>query len=155
MPMEEMHLRPMFRTYAVFLGCLMALVLAIAGLASLFAPSFNYAFFAMGSIVAAALFLQILQRYLLHSSTEYVIDGNEITEVKGFWAKDEKHVPIDKIQNYTIDRSTFGKLLGVASVGIQTARAESGYEITLRAIPEKDVESLDEFLDAYVGGGKK
>ena len=153
--MEEMRLRPMFHKYAVFLGCLMALVLGLAGLASLFAPSFSYAFFAMGGIVATALLLQISQRYLLHSSTEYVVDGNEITEVRGFWAKDEKHVPIDKIQNYTIDRSTFGKFLGVASVGIQTARAESGYEITLRAIPEKDVESLDRFLDAHVGGGKK
>ncbi len=153
--MEEMRLRPMFHKYAVFLGCLMALVLGLAGLASLFAPQFSYAFFALGGIVDAALLLQVLQRYNLHASTEYVVDGNEITEVRGFWAKDEKHVPLDKIQNYTIDRSTFGKLLGVASVGIQTARAESGYEITLRAIPEKDVESLDKFLDAHVGGGKK
>ena len=155
MPMEEMRLRPMFHKYAVFLGCLMALIMALAGLASLFFPAFSYALLAIGGIISMAPLLQILQRYTLHASTEYVVGENEIVEVKGFWAKDEKHVPISKIQNYTIDRSTFGKLLGVASVGIQTARAESGYEITLRAIPEKDVESLDKFLDAHVGGGKK
>ena len=153
--MVEMRLRPMFRKYAVFLGGLIALDLALAGLASLFFPAFSYALFALGGIIALPLLLQISQRYYIHTSTEYVIDDSEITEVKGFWAKGERHIPISKIEDYTVDRTMFGKFLGIASIGIQTARAESGYEITLRAIPEKDVELLDKFLDAQVGSGKK
>lgn len=153
--MEEMRLRPMFHKYAVFLGALMALVLALAWLASMLFPPFSYALLALGGILALALLLQVLQRYYFHASTEYVVDDSEITEIKGFWAKDERHVPISKIEDYTVDRTMFGKVLGVASIGIQTARAEQGYEITLRAIPENDVEALDKFLDAQVGSGKK
>ena len=40
MCMVEMRLRPMFRKYAVFLGGLIALDLALAGLASLFLRTF-------------------------------------------------------------------------------------------------------------------
>jgi len=153
--MEEMRLRPMFRKYALFLGGLIALVLAIAGLASLLFPSASYALLALGGILALALLLQISQRYYIHTSTEYVIDNSEITEIRGFWAKDENHVPISKIEDYKVDRTMLGKFLGVASIGIQTARAERGYELTLISIPEKDAEALDKFLDAQVGSGKK
>ena len=153
--MEEMHLRPVFHRYAVFLGGAIAVILAFAGLASLFFPAISPPALAIGGLLAVVLLARILQRYYLHTSTEYVIDDNEITEVTGFWAKDEKHVPISKIEDYTINRTMFGKLLGVANIGIQTARAESGNEIVLRAIRENDAETLDKLLDAQVGSGKK
>ncbi|MCX6770961.1 MAG: PH domain-containing protein [Candidatus Micrarchaeota archaeon] len=153
--MEKMRLRPAFRPYAIFLGGLIALILALAGIASLLLPDFGYLWLALAGILTAALLLQLLQRYYFHAATEYVVDDNEITEIKGFWAKDENHVPIGKVQDYTLDRSVVGKLLGLASIGIQTARAERGYEIILRAIPEKDAEALDRFLDAQAGSGKK
>jgi len=145
----------MFHKYALVLGAMAALALVLAWLASLLFPDFGFLALALGGIVAIALLSQIMRRYYFHASTEYVVADSEITEVKGFWAKDERHVPISKIQNYTIDRSMIGKLLGIANVGVQTARAESGYEITLRAISEKEVEALDKLLGARAESGKK
>ena len=96
-----------------------------------------------------------IARYYLRITTEYVINDDEITEITGMWAKDENHVPIEKIEDYNIDRSLLGKFLGVANIGIQTARAERGYEIVMRAIPEKDVAALDQALDKLVNAKRQ
>ena len=153
--MSEMHIRPAFRVYAVFFGALLAIALALAWLAGVAFPDFGYPALALGGIAAAAIFLHILQCYYIHASTEYVAGGNEIIEVKGLWAKDENHVPVSKIEDYTVDRSVVGKFLGVASVGIQTARAERGYEIRLRTIPEKDAEAVGKFIDGQANAMAK
>jgi uncharacterized membrane protein YdbT with pleckstrin-like domain len=148
--MEEMRLRPAIHKYAMFWGCLIAVDAAAAIIAGLLSPGYSMPIFAIGGAIAMVMLGKILQRLYLRISTEYVVNDSEINEITGLWAKDENHVPIVKIEDYNIDRSLLGKFLGVASIGIQTARAEHGYEILMQAIPEKDVAALDAALGKLV-----
>ena len=148
--MEEMRLRPAFHEYAMFWGGLIAAVVVAALIANALAPGLALPVFALALILALFMLFNVLQRYYLRITTEYVINDDEITEITGLWAKDENHVPIEKIQDYNVDRSLLGKFLSVANVGIQTARAERGYEIVMRAIPENDLAALDQELKKIV-----
>ena len=148
--MEEMRLRPAIHKYAMFWGCLIVALVVLALIASALAPGFAVPIFALAILLIAIMLFKVLQRYYLRISTEYVVNDSEITEITGLWAKDENHVPIEKIEDYSVDRSFLGKFLGVASIGVQTARAERGYEIVMKAIPEKDVSALDQALKQLV-----
>ena len=148
--MEEMRLRPAFHKYAMFWGSLIAAVAVVALVISALAPDIAIPVFAVAGVLALFMLSKIAERYYLRITTEYVVNDDEITEITGMWAKDENHVPMDKIEDYNIDRSLLGKFLGVASIGIQTARAERGYEIVMRAITEKDVAALDQELKQIV-----
>jgi uncharacterized membrane protein YdbT with pleckstrin-like domain len=145
--MEELRLRPALRAYALVYLSLIALFVAAALLADALSPDIGPMAMALAALPSLLLLFKLLQRIGLHVSIEYVIGENVVTQITGLWAKDETNVPISKIQDYKIDRSFIGKLIGVASVGIQTARAERGFEMVMIDIPEKDVESLKQAFE--------
>ena len=142
--MEEIRLRPVFHKYAVFWAGLMAALALIALIAIALAPGSATLVSAFALILGALMIFKVLERYYLRITTEYVVNDDEIIEISGLWAKDEVHIPVGKVEDYTIDRSVLGKFLGVASISIQTAGAEKGPEMMLRAIPEKEVAKLDQ-----------
>ncbi|MFA5105351.1 MAG: PH domain-containing protein [Candidatus Micrarchaeia archaeon] len=143
----EKHLRPALHPYAkLCLGLIALFVIAGSIISSLY-PDYNLPALVMAAVLSILSLLKLSHYAYLHYFTEYVVDDSEIKSVYGIWAKDENHVPIEKIEDYNIDRSIIGKLLGLASIGVQTARGERGYEVMLLSLPEKEVEALDQMLD--------
>jgi membrane protein YdbS with pleckstrin-like domain len=145
--MGELHLRPALKPYAIVYLSLIVLFIAAALLVNALSPDLSLPSMAVAGLLSLFVLIKLLQRFYLHISTEYIINSSTITQTLGLWVKDENHVPIGKVQDYKIDRSFTGKLLGVANVGIQTARAERGFEMVLQGIPEKGVADLKELLE--------
>jgi uncharacterized membrane protein YdbT with pleckstrin-like domain len=145
--MEELRLRPALRAYAIMYLSLIALLIAAAASANALLPDLGPIATAIAAFLGLLVLLKLLQRAYLHITTEYVVSGSMITQITGLWAKDETNVPTDKVQDYKIDRSFIGKLLGVAAIGIQTARGERGFEMVLSDIPEKDVNGVKQVLE--------
>ena len=152
--MEEMRLRPAIHKYATFWGALIAATAALSLFTSLIVPGAAAPLLFAAGLLCLFMLAKVAERWYLRATTEYVISDDEIVEIDGLWAKDEMHVPLEKIQNYTVDRSLLAKFLGVASIGLETARAERGFEIIMKAIPEAEVARVVEFLDERVGPKK-
>ncbi|HQT45490.1 MAG TPA: PH domain-containing protein [Candidatus Micrarchaeota archaeon] len=143
----EKHLKPALSPYTkLYLGLIALLVIA-GSIASTLYPDYIIQIIAVVGVLSALAVAKLLHYAYRHYFTEYVIDDSEISMVYGIWAKDEKHIPIEKIEDYNILRTVSGKILGVADIGIQTARGESGFEVVLRSIREKDAEEIDVQLD--------
>ncbi len=144
--MGSMNLRPALRPYMRAFGALaVILVLAVFIAASLDGDT-GIAVLSM-AVLAGLLALGWLGiHFYSHISNLYSVSDGEIIRISGIWVKDEYHVPISKIQDYEVNRSYVGELLGVADVGIQTGRAERGFEIILQSIHEKDLPALEQML---------
>jgi len=143
----QKRLRPAIKPYAkLFLAP--AGVLFVVALASwLFGGDNGLVIAAVAGIGAGGCVLKFFDYAYTHYVCEYTIDDSEITMITGFWAKDERHVPIDKIEDYKVDRSLVSKLLRLADIGVQTGRGERGFEVTLHSIPDEETRELDAFLD--------
>ena len=148
--MDELRFRPALRAYAIAYLSLIALLAVAALVAGALSPILGLVAMALAALLGLLLLLKLLQQAYLHITTEYVVNDSVISQITGLWAKDENNVPISKIQDYKVDRSFLGKLIGVATVGIQTARAERGYEMVLKDIPENDVDGLKRALEMPV-----
>jgi uncharacterized membrane protein YdbT with pleckstrin-like domain len=144
--MESMNLRPALRPYMRAFGALAVLLVLASFLGGALEGEIQLV--ALSLIVLAGLlalgWLGI--HYYSHISNLYSVSENEIIRVAGIWVKDEYHVPISKIQDYKVNRSYVGELLGVADLGVQTGRAERGFEIILQSIHEKDLPVLEQML---------
>ncbi|VVC01604.1 Bacterial PH domain protein [uncultured archaeon] len=151
--MEE-RFRPVVRPYIrLYLGLIVFFV-ALASIAAILYPEGELAAYIIAGALSALCLLKLLEQAGLHFLREYIIDDNKITEIFGYWITSENHVPIDKIQDYSIDRTILNKLLGLADIGIQTARAERGFEITMRSIPEARAEHLNTLLAELLHRGQ-
>lgn len=124
--MEEMHLRPALRPYVWICAGFIAIFFLLAFAVGLLSPGLLPIALGISIILTALVLIRFLHLCIVHFSNEYTVTDGEITRVAGIWAKNEYHVPIDKIEDYKVSRSFFGKLIGVADIGIQTARAERG-----------------------------
>jgi len=146
--MEELRLRPALRAYAIVYLSSIALFIAAAFIANAIPYGFGPVVAVLAAVLSLFLLFKLSQRAYLHMTTVYIVSDSVVTQISGIWATDETHVPISKIQNYKIDRSFLGKLIGVATIGMQTARAERGFEMVLRDIPEKGIDGVKAALGA-------
>lgn len=144
--MDEMRLRPALRPYAWVCAGVIVFFFVIALIFGLLSGQLLI-FLGIAVILSVLVLIKFAHIIYVHYSNEYVVNDSEIIRVAGIWAKNEYHVPIDKIEDYKVTRTFFGRMLGVANVGIQTARAERGFEITLQSMLEKDAADLDQLLE--------
>ncbi len=143
----EKRLKPALGPYTkLYLG-LVALFIIGGSIASALYPDYITPVLAVAGALSILALAKLSHYAYLHYFTDYVIDDSEISTVYGIWAKDENHVPIEKIEDYSIVRTVTGKILGITDIGIQTARGERGFEVVLRSIREKDAEEIDVMLD--------
>jgi len=153
--MQELQLQPAFHKYGLVCTGTIILLMAVGLIVNFLYPDFGMAVLAVAAFLSLLVLFKLLNRFYLHITTSYIVTESEITQIAGLWVKNETHVPIDRIEDYAINRSFLGKILGVASIGLQTARAEAGYEMVLQAIPETDVATLDALLEKLVRPAKK
>ena len=82
--------------------------------------------------------LASVYRYML---TGYAIERGTLTVRRGGLWKQERSIPLDRIQNVTIKRSLLERLLGVCSVVVETAAGLQS-EAQLSSLSQDDAESL-------------
>ena len=145
-----MKIRPVFHPFAIIYGAIIILLVSAAFILGMLLPSVSIFFYTIGAVLSLGIIFRFLNLAYVCASMEYVVNEGEITQITGIFAKDESHVPIDKIQDYKVNRSLFGRLIGVADIGVQTARAERGFEITLNSVREEDAVKITQFLDEQV-----
>lgn len=143
----ERRIHPTIRPYVTILA-IIAIIVALSTLAlSSYFNDHSIAILIGGAIVIILLFLWIVRYWYDQLSTEYVIRDEEMVELTGIWAKDEEHVPLDKIQDFNVYRTLMQTLFGMASIGIQTAAKEKGYnEIVFKNLSKGDSDWLIGFL---------
>lgn len=105
---------------------------------------------AMFEIMMAALggfgVLSAVYRYML--TTYGIVGGSLVVKRGGLW-KQERTIPLDRVQNVTVKRSLLERLLGVCSVVVETA-AGLQTEAQLSSLSHDDAEALRSRLLAVV-----
>lgn len=94
--------------------------------------------------------LSSVYRYLV---TTYGIQGGALVVKKGGVWKQERTIPLDRIQNVTIKRSIIERLVGVCSVVVETA-AGLQTEAQLSSLSQDDAEQLRSRLLSVVSTEK-
>ena len=145
--MQPMRLRPAIIPFARVSLILIVAIFILAAIAGLFAQPLSIPALGIAAIISLIILVKLFHLYQIHIANQYIVTDGEITQTVGIFVKNESHVPINKIEDYKVNRTFIGGLLGVADVGIQTARAERGYEIVLQSIETKDLSALESLLE--------
>lgn len=78
-------------------------------------------------------------------------DGTAVRVEQGVLARSRRVVDVARIQQVELDRPTVQRLLGVATVRIETAGSDRGPEVELRVLGLADAEALRSALQARAG----
>lgn len=113
-----------------FLLPLVALVLFGTGNAFLFVPAL------VGAVIA---FMQGVVRYYVFS---YRLDDTELVIRDGIFARTERHIPLERVQDVQVEQGPVHRLLGLVDVRIQTAGGGDEPEASFSAISAAEAETL-------------
>ena len=122
------------------LGCLVvtAIFMVTAVFISLIPESDNVLAFGFGFIGIMWL-IGFPLRVLWLNSLGYDIESTEISIHKGILTKTQQNIPYQKITDFMLVRSPFDRILGIASIQVQTAgQAAKSYEGVLLGLTEWD-----------------
>ena len=86
--------------------------------------------------------------YFLWANHQLIISNKRVTVRKGVVAKDERFVPLDRIQNVTVRRGVLGAILGYGNITIDSAGGPAA-EIVFPAVA--NAEKVKEAIIAQIG----
>ncbi len=101
----------------------------------------NLALLFLGAAVAA-----FLVRRIRNAADEFVVTNRRVVRKVGLFAREAEHVPIEKIQDITIEQGVMARLLGYGNVALETA-SETG------RIVFPDISRPEGFRNAIWGQG--
>jgi putative membrane protein len=81
-------------------------------------------------------------RVLAWQRFTFSFDGEVLRVEEGVLSRNQRSLDVARIQQVEIDRSWIHRLLGLASLRVETAGSSSDVEVELRVIPEDDAEAL-------------
>lgn len=86
------------------------------------------------TVVGAAV---ALTRYLVWTSTHYVITSSELYKKQGIVSRDVTQFRLDRVQNISLRQTGIGRLLGYGDLTVYTA-GSGDPELTLQRVPEPE-----------------
>jgi putative membrane protein len=100
----------------------------------------------VASAVALGLLLALVVRVLSWRRFTWSFDGEVIRVEQGVISRSRRVVGVDRIQQVELDRPFVQRLLGVATLRIETAGSDAGPEVELRVLGLADALALREAL---------
>lgn len=117
----------------------------IAGLASGGHSVKNYAALLIGGGIAAIGVISLIGPVLHYLSTRFYVSGEALEITSGFIWRKKRTIPLARIQNVNLERTLWHRILGAASVKIETA-AGAKTEGDLAALSLEDANKLQAVL---------
>lgn len=96
-------------------------------------------------VVAGIGALTVLVSGVRYLTTRYGFEGDRFVVTSGLVWKQNRTIPLERIQNVNLQRNVLHRLLGVSQVDIQTASG-LGSEASLRVLSDKDAQELKHVL---------
>jgi len=131
-PGETILHRARYHWIFYHLPLLLLLLAVLLGIASFYAtqkaPGEGVArpvgFLALGFAVFAA--IAFLARRIRASADEFVVTNRRVMRKTGLVAREIEQVPVEKIQDVTVEQGVLGRLLGYGTVLVETASERMG-----------------------------
>ena len=101
-------------------------------------------------LIVAGTLVSLLLRYL---SFSYRIEGHDLITREGIIERQERHIPLEKVQEIRIEQNLLHRLFDVVEAVVETAGAE-GAEAKLSVLSRAEAERLREAVAAH-GAAKK
>ncbi len=148
MPSESLRLHPLSVLVGVPLaqiGRLVVLPLA----AALFGGGSDRGRLVVSSAVAILLLGALVLRVLAWRRFTWSFDGEAVRVEQGVLSRSRRVVSVDRIQQVELDRPFVQRLLGVATLRIETAGSDAGPEVELRVLSLEDALALRASLQPH------
>lgn len=152
--MEILHLEPLKREYFIthyspvpvlaFAGLLL-LIGALSGIIHIDAWLALLAF----SVLLALLAASVMYTWLFCDTTSISLEADGVNYTQGIFNHNKKKIPLSKIIDASLRRSISDRLLGTATLYIDTA-AGKGYDISLRNLPFNGAANMYEKLYSHI-----
>lgn len=95
------------------------------------------------SVAALVVLLMMGYEYLYWKNFEYSIDSDGLKILSGVISKNDKDIPLKRIQNVDVNRNIVQRVLGISQVDIETAGG-GRTEASLRYLDYNDAEKLQQ-----------
>jgi putative membrane protein len=93
-------------------------------------------------VVVAVLVVTAVVRVLAWQRFRFSFDGAVLRVEEGVLSRNVRSLDVARIQQVEVDRSLLARLLGLASLRVETAGGSGEAEVELRVIPEPDAQAL-------------
>lgn len=101
-------------------------------------PGLEFAFIVVGVLLAVT----AVSRVLLWQRFRYSFDGAVLRVDSGLLSRSHRALDVARIQQVEVDRSLIERLVGLATLRVETAGGTGETEVELRVIPEADADRL-------------
>jgi len=95
----------------------------------------------LGLLLLVALGLNVLFALVRYATFSYRLQGGELITRQGLLSRQERHIPLGRVQDLRLEAGPVHRLLGVVDVHVETAGGE-GVEAELSVLARGDAESL-------------
>lgn len=129
-----------YRAAQKLLGAAVFTFFAVSGSLASASPAAIVGVFLLGAAGVSAV---ALYEYLYWRNFEYRVEQDGLKIVSGVISKNDRDIPLKRIQNVSVNRNIFQRLLGIAKADIETAGG-SGTEASLKYVNYSDAEQLQE-----------
>ncbi|MEX1165213.1 MAG: PH domain-containing protein [Nitriliruptor sp.] len=99
-------------------------------------------------VVAVILLVGGIGRLLAWQRFRFSFDGEVLRVDEGVLSRNHRALDVARIQQVEVDRSLVARVLGLATLRVETAGGSGEAEVELRVIPERDAVTLREALRA-------
>lgn len=93
-------------------------------------------------IVGVLLVMTLIGRVLAWQRFRFSFDGEVLRVDEGVLSRNHRALDVARIQQVEVDRSLAARVLGLATLRVETAGASGEPEVELRVIPEADADAL-------------
>ena len=99
-----------------------------------------------GVLVTAAFLLAVLWEYIVWRRYDYYLEDRKLRITKGVLRRQEREIPLSRIQNIDLRTNVVQRIVGVTEVGIETAGAGET-EGNLKYLEREDAENLRSHIE--------
>jgi putative membrane protein len=104
----------------------------------------------LGLLLLVALGINVFMALVRYVTFTYRLQGGELITRQGLLSRQERHIPLGRVQDLRLEAGPVHRLLGVVDVHVETAGGE-GVEAELSVLMRADAESLRQAVFAAAG----